>query len=352
MSHPELLPDLSQAVWFHSRRQRPYGGFSNFEPTEIFVAGRRYPTVEHWYQSQRAASPMDQEQIANASTSGAAKALGRSVAAREDWERRKLGVMYRGLISKFRQHPELGALLLATGDRPIHEDADDPFWGFAGGRGEDWLGRLLETVRCQLRTTLGRVPDHRTRAGLSGTFSVGWQIAAGVRAAMSGGTAWLTHLIRTPNCRATAVEILRDLVASGVLGGSEVMPGVRATCFSASPWRAMAERVWGVDGELRRQHGVRPLTGWGVAIPFDIAREMGAEPVIPVSSRDIADLPARMRWRISLYGAAEQRDWTYEDEWRLLGDVQLVRRITVLLVADEGIASEFAEAGWRTASLR
>ncbi|MFE5676735.1 NADAR domain-containing protein [Streptomyces erythrochromogenes] len=59
--------------------------------------------------------------------------------------------MARLLRAKYEQHPDLAAILLATGDATLlYDDADSGFWGDNGGRGRNWTGRLLELVRAEL----------------------------------------------------------------------------------------------------------------------------------------------------------------------------------------------------------
>ncbi len=125
---------------------------SNFYPSSIAGGGRRYGTVEHFFQASKARTEAEHDVVRRAGTPGKAKKLGRKVALRAGWEGMKVEVMRKGLLAKFRQHAELGELLLSTGEREIHEDAPrDSVWGWQEGRGQDLLGRLLVEVRETLR---------------------------------------------------------------------------------------------------------------------------------------------------------------------------------------------------------
>ena len=57
------------------------------------------------------------------------------------------------LTSKFWQNADIREVLLSTGDRAIHENCNDAWWG--GGpnypRGRDLLGKALMEVRAILR---------------------------------------------------------------------------------------------------------------------------------------------------------------------------------------------------------
>lgn len=72
---------------------------------------------------------------------------------RRDWERVKVGIMREAVEAKFRQHDELRAMLLATGDAKLVEHTEnDDFWGDGGdGSGRNELGRILMAVREALR---------------------------------------------------------------------------------------------------------------------------------------------------------------------------------------------------------
>jgi N-glycosidase YbiA len=324
-------------VYFESRRDRPWGAFSNYEPSPIVLDSGSFATVEHWYQAQRPTDPDERLRVATAVTPEEAKALSHAVrTARSDWDRVKLGVMYRGLLAKFRQHPALGALLLGTGERGIHETGTDPFWTIADGTGADWLGRLLMTIRDELRAgTIGLVRDPEVRAGLSGTFSVGYQIAAGIRESLDEEGAWFTHVIREGVGGPPAPSVLEQILRGGRLLPRELPGGGSGVCFTSAGLERLRKRCFGVEADLRRQHSVRTLSGWGVAIPYHLGRELGLRPVLSVASRDVAALPDRLRWLVQPFGSDEQRDWTYEDEWRSEHAVELRPDLMRVLVPRE-----------------
>jgi ribA/ribD-fused uncharacterized protein len=132
-----------------------YGEFSNFARYPISLKGKRWPTSEHYFQAQKFAEPKDQEEIRNANTPMLAAQMGRDRKRklRRDWESAKIGVMRDAVEAKFRQHAELGAMLLATGNAKLVEHTEnDDFWGDGGdGKGRNELGRILMAVRERLR---------------------------------------------------------------------------------------------------------------------------------------------------------------------------------------------------------
>jgi len=70
----------------------------------------------------------------------------------DDWDEVKLDVMYRVVLAKFTQHPDLRQLLMNTGDSILIEHTrQDAFWADGGdGSGENWLGKILMLVRGEL----------------------------------------------------------------------------------------------------------------------------------------------------------------------------------------------------------
>lgn len=118
---------------------------------------RRYSTVEHYYQSRKftGVAPEIEQEIAKGTDPAEAFALSRKhhEKARPDWETYKKREMFRGVIHKFKQHPDLRQKLLDTGDVAIIEDSKvDPFWGCgADGKGLNVLGQMLMNIRNWLR---------------------------------------------------------------------------------------------------------------------------------------------------------------------------------------------------------
>lgn len=145
---------MRQVLRFYSVRDE-LGELSNFAPYPIVLDGQRWPTSEHYFQAQKFVDRATQEEIRKVSAPGLAAEMGRDRRRklRRDWERVKRDVMRRAVEAKFRQHPELRELLLATGDAVLVEHTDrDAYWGDGGdGSGENHLGRILMAVRDALR---------------------------------------------------------------------------------------------------------------------------------------------------------------------------------------------------------
>jgi ribA/ribD-fused uncharacterized protein len=125
---------------------------SNFHPSPIEVDGILYPTVEHAFQAATTAIPEEKQALAETTTPGSAKRLGRKVQLRSDWEQVKVGIMEELVRLKFTTHPDLGEQLLATGDAELVEgnNWNDRFWGVCRGKGQNQLGKILMKVRSEL----------------------------------------------------------------------------------------------------------------------------------------------------------------------------------------------------------
>jgi ribA/ribD-fused uncharacterized protein len=131
------------------------GFLSNFFMADIVIDNIRYPSVEHYYQSQKTEDSKRAEAIRNAPTCDAAKKLGNdpAIKLRADWDTRKVAVMAEALEAKFTQHPELREKLLATRTAVLMENsAKDYFWGIgADGSGKSMLGNLLMALRASFQ---------------------------------------------------------------------------------------------------------------------------------------------------------------------------------------------------------
>jgi ribA/ribD-fused uncharacterized protein len=157
------VPEGSQAslvgpVEFHYKTANQYRSFSTFAPSFMTIDGKDYKTVENYVQSKKfpnrsdwedeirvAVDPVKARQLADAHEKEQAF-------DKEFWEKTKKDVMLKGLLEKFKQNRKLLELLKSTGTRPLIETSSDPFWGRGRtGKGENWIGRLLESVRLQLR---------------------------------------------------------------------------------------------------------------------------------------------------------------------------------------------------------
>jgi ribA/ribD-fused uncharacterized protein len=132
-----------------------YGCFSNFAHYPIKLMGRSWPTNEHYFQAQKFPGTAYEDEIRKSKSPANAKKMGRTrkYRLRKDWEQVKDGIMREAVLAKFTQHEDIRAILLATGDAVLVEHTrSDDYWGDGGdGHGKNKLGKILMSVRQELR---------------------------------------------------------------------------------------------------------------------------------------------------------------------------------------------------------
>jgi ribA/ribD-fused uncharacterized protein len=153
-------------AWFDDfDGEHEYRVLSNFyegEPIWIPVMKEFFATGEHAFAAMKAGSNRDMMAIQSASSPGQAKALGRSVRLRHNWEVIKYDAMMAVLRAKFTLDREEGHVLLKTEDALLVEGTywHDQVWGVALNSrtadpllapGRNWLGTMLMARRAELR---------------------------------------------------------------------------------------------------------------------------------------------------------------------------------------------------------
>lgn len=124
----------------------PFCLIDNFAPTPVVVDvgfGRHwYHTSEHAFAAAKANNTAQHDGVRRQVDPGRAKAMGRKVTLRSDWEEVKFDVMWTILVAKFDQNPKALAVLKATEGRAIYEGNNwaDRIWGVTQD-GKQWVGR-------------------------------------------------------------------------------------------------------------------------------------------------------------------------------------------------------------------
>jgi predicted NAD-dependent protein-ADP-ribosyltransferase YbiA (DUF1768 family) len=131
----------------------------NEYPAPIRLAADTYPTVVHAYWALSTTDPAAHDAIRAAERPSDARTLAEQAPRRPDWPAVRLAVMVQLLRAKFTQHPDLAAVLTATGDARIHYGGLDSGYWIAGDKhGRNWVGRLLELVRAELIARQAGIP--------------------------------------------------------------------------------------------------------------------------------------------------------------------------------------------------
>lgn len=128
-----------------------YEFLSNFYIAPRSYEGVLYPTAEHLYQSLKTTDADLRRAFGILRSPQAAKALGRKVPLRPDWNEYRIEAMTMCLALKF-SFDDLGTRLVGTGAATLIEGNtwNDTFWGVCNGVGENHLGLLLMERRAYL----------------------------------------------------------------------------------------------------------------------------------------------------------------------------------------------------------
>ncbi len=138
-------------IYFYSTREVPYGCFSNFSAHGFELDGKYWKTSEHYFQAQKFAGTIHEEEIRLAATpkEAANKGRERHRPLRRDWEAVKDEVLRRAVTRKFETHADIREILLSTWDETlIEKTSSDDYWGCGtDGTGKTRLGQILMQVR-------------------------------------------------------------------------------------------------------------------------------------------------------------------------------------------------------------
>lgn len=133
-----------------------YAFLSNFYPAPVIwtISGTTIvvPTTEHAFQGMKTLDMAARVWVFQAPDPGNAKLRGRQVPLRPDWEQIKKKIMFDCVFQKF-GHADLARQLIATGNATLIEENSwgDTYWGCVNGRGHNYLGQILMSVRMLLR---------------------------------------------------------------------------------------------------------------------------------------------------------------------------------------------------------
>ncbi|THV02989.1 DUF1768-domain-containing protein [Dendrothele bispora CBS 962.96] len=167
---PSAIPSDSTEPLYFSQTHPDYGGFLPHSHHRIVHEGQQYKSATHLHEALKYPNhPHIAEAIRACTTLSDIFHIATSNAdrARPDWAFKFVEVMESVMMEKFAQHPNLRALLLLTGNRPlVYSEERDSFWGdgvgldgegsrkpLAPGQGEGMneLGQMLMRVRDKLR---------------------------------------------------------------------------------------------------------------------------------------------------------------------------------------------------------
>lgn len=126
-----------------------YKFLSNFHICPVYFEGDCYPSTENAYMAAKTLDLEARKQFLNIDPKDA-KALGRKITLRPDWEEVKYDVMAMVIFDKFYRNLDIRQQLIETGDRAMTEANHwgDTQWGTdPDGNGENNLGKILMNIR-------------------------------------------------------------------------------------------------------------------------------------------------------------------------------------------------------------
>jgi hypothetical protein len=138
-----------------SKTNGKYGCFSNFYPCKVEYDGLTFLNNEAAWQAQKCARETTKKNF-TIKDAKSAKASGRRVKLRPDWEDVKYQLMIDTCYAKFSQNEKLKEILLSTGDEELEENTTgwhDNIWGNCycpkckDITGKNLLGKALMEVR-------------------------------------------------------------------------------------------------------------------------------------------------------------------------------------------------------------
>ena len=134
-------------VYFSGHREP----LSNFYRMNFKWRGQNFHSVEQAFQHVKAVKHRAHEiadKVKSAKHAGIAKIIGKDVKIHPQWDKEKNAIMFDMLQEKVVQCKEFEDRLLQTGDKIIHEDVPDKYWGIGrDGRGLNQMGKILMEVR-------------------------------------------------------------------------------------------------------------------------------------------------------------------------------------------------------------
>lgn len=125
---------------------------SNFYESFIELDAVVYRNAEAAYQAMKSNDSLVKVKFINLN-GASAKALGKRIELRKDWNDIKLDMMYKIVKNKFMQNSTITELLIDTNDKVIIEGNNwgDIYWGICNGIGENNLGKILMKVREEMK---------------------------------------------------------------------------------------------------------------------------------------------------------------------------------------------------------
>ena len=101
----------------------PLGYLASYSDHGFYIDGIYYPTVEHYYQSEKFDDALIKKKIISSKTPKEASTIGRdrNLKRIDGFSNKKLSVMYKGTLEKFLQNSTIRSKLIETRNNEIEE---------------------------------------------------------------------------------------------------------------------------------------------------------------------------------------------------------------------------------------
>jgi N-glycosidase YbiA len=150
--HTESLNSIP--LCFYSEKM-PTNWLGNYSKHPISIDGNLWPTVEHYFQSEKFIDIHHKEFILKTESPSEVKkyAWRHEAFVRNDWKEIRLGTMQKALIAKFSAYKYLKNALVETDRRELIERSpSDTFWGRSINKtGLNMMGATLIKIRNQIK---------------------------------------------------------------------------------------------------------------------------------------------------------------------------------------------------------
>lgn len=128
-----------------------YKEYDNFFVSPFRENGVVFQSTEHYYQYHKCVNDYDRNNVLTASIEDV-YSVGQTVEITDNWEERKLDVMFQGNYLKFTQNENLRDSLCNTSESDMIDVPSNAFgslfWGSGiNGEGKNWNGKILMAVR-------------------------------------------------------------------------------------------------------------------------------------------------------------------------------------------------------------
>jgi len=125
-----------------------YRFLSNFHQCPVYFEGSMYPSTENAFMAAKTLDLDERLQFRKIEPKEA-KAIGRQIKLRADWEEVKYDVMASVIFDKFYRNKGIRQKLIDTGSAYLEETNhwNDRIWGVCEGEGQNHLGKILMRIR-------------------------------------------------------------------------------------------------------------------------------------------------------------------------------------------------------------